>query len=218
MVENLTENDFYFPDELLDDIQKNIENIIRTFDVPEVNKMEVIKQINYMYSRTKQLSLTDELTQLPNRRCFDGEFNKEFLRAKRYKNNLTLVMFDIDFFKNVNDTYGHACGDYALKEISNAALQTFRKTDTVYRTGGEEFSVILTETDINQAIIPLERFRKTVETLNLSYDDNLVHLTVSIGACQYDPSISSIEDFIDKTDKALYRAKNSGRNKVVLDF
>jgi diguanylate cyclase (GGDEF)-like protein len=88
-----------------------------------------------MYSRTKYLSLTDELTELPNRRCFDNEFNKEFLRAQRYKNNLTLVMFDIDHFKHVNDTYGHQCGDYILKQVSKAALQTFRQTDTIYRTG-----------------------------------------------------------------------------------
>lgn len=85
---------------------------------------------------------------------------KEFLRAQRYNNKLTLVMFDIDYFKQVNDTYGHQCGDYILKEISNAALQTFRKTDTVFRFGGEEFVVILTETDIEKAKIPLERFRK----------------------------------------------------------
>ena len=174
MVENIQDNSFDIPDDLLDNIQQNIEHIIRTFDVPEENKLEVIKQINFMYSRTKYLSMTDELTKLPNRRNFDTDFNKEFLRAQRYKNPLTLVMFDIDFFKKVNDTYGHQCGDYVLKEVSKAALQTFRKTDTVYRIGGEEFCVILTETDLQQAIIP-----------------------------------------ILKTDKALYEAKNTGRNRTV---
>lgn len=144
MVEDLEEMSFDIPDGLLDEIQQNIEHIIRDFDVPEENKIEVIKQINFMYSRTKYLSLTDELTGLSNRRCFDNSFEKEFLRAQRYKNNLTLVMFDIDFFKQVNDTYGHQCGDYILKQVSNAALQTFRKTDTVFRFGGEEFTVILT--------------------------------------------------------------------------
>ena len=216
MTEDTKDITFEIPDDLLDNIQQNIENIIRTFDVPEENKLEVIKQINYMYSRTKYLSLTDELTKLSNRRCFDNDFNKEFLRAQRYNNNLTLVMFDIDFFKKINDTYGHQCGDYILKEISNAALQTFRKTDTVYRTGGEEFCVILTETDLHQAIIPLERFRKTVETLGLNYDGQDIHVTVSIGACQYCSTILTKEQFIEKTDSALYEAKNSGRNKTVL--
>ena len=151
MVENLEYTEFDIPDTLLDEIQQNIEHIIRDFDVPEENKMEVIKQINYIYTRTKYLSITDELTGLSNRRCFDNTLEKEFLRALRYNNKLTLVMFDIDHFKTVNDTYGHPCGDYILKEVANAALQTFRKTDTVFRFGGEEFVVILTETDIKQS-------------------------------------------------------------------
>ncbi len=215
MVENLEYTEFDIPDTLLDEIQQNIEHIIRDFDVPEENKMEVIKQINYIYTRTKYLSITDELTGLSNRRCFDNTLEKEFLRALRYNNKLTLVMFDIDHFKAVNDTYGHPCGDYILKEVANAALQTFRKTDTVFRFGGEEFVVILTETDIKQSEIPLERFRKTIETLDLNYQNQPINITVSIGACQLDQSVGNKEEFLQKTDNALYDAKNSGRNKVV---
>lgn len=216
MVENLEYTEFDIPDTLLDEIQQNIEHIIRDFDVPEENKMEVIKQINYIYTRTKYLSITDELTGLSNRRCFDNTLEKEFLRALRYNNKLTLVMFDIDHFKTVNDTYGHPCGDYILKEVANAALQTFRKTDTVFRFGGEEFVVILTETDIKQSEIPLERFRKTIETLDLTYQNQQINITVSIGACQLDQSIGNKEEFLQKADNALYDAKNSGRNNVVL--
>ena len=216
MVEDLEELSFDIPDSVLDEIQQNIQNVIKAFDIPEENKLEVIKQINYIYTRTKYLSMTDELTGLSNRRCFDTSFEKEFLRAKRYNNKLTLVMFDIDFFKQVNDTYGHQCGDYILKQVSNAALQTFRKTDSVFRFGGEEFTVLLTETDIEKAIIPLERFRKTVETLNLSYQNQPIHITVSIGAFQLDENIFSKEEFLQKADEALYEAKNSGRNKTVL--
>ncbi len=217
MVEDLEVMSFDIPDGILDEIQQNIEHIIQTFDIPEENKMEVIKQINFMYSRTKYLSLTDELTGLANRRCFENTFEKEFLRAKRYNNKLTLVIFDIDYFKKVNDTFGHQCGDYILKQVSNAALQTFRKTDTVFRFGGEEFVVILTETDINQSIIPLERFRKTVETLDLNYHGQPVNITVSIGACQLTPDIHSKDILLEKTDNALYKAKNSGRNKTILN-
>ncbi|MBR1424702.1 GGDEF domain-containing protein [bacterium] len=205
------------PEDLLDEIQHSIEHIIQTFDVPEENKMEVIKQINFMYSRTKYLSLTDALTRLPNRRCFDGALDKEFSRAKRYKNKLTLAMFDVDFFKRINDTYGHQCGDFVLREIANAALQTFRKSDTVFRIGGEEFAVLLTETDIDQSIIPLERFRKTIDTLDLEYNDQIISLTVSIGACQLSDDIDSEEKFVEQADKCLYEAKNSGRNKTVLN-
>ena len=216
MVENLEDISFNIPDGLLDEIQQNIQNIIRDFDVPEENKNEVIKQINYIYTRTKYLSITDELTGLSNRRCFDTTFEKEYLRASRYNNKLTLVMFDIDHFKNVNDTYGHQCGDYVLKQVANAALQTFRKTDTVFRFGGEEFVVLLTETDIEQSVIPLERFRKTVQTLGLNYQGQEVNITVSIGACQLSAEITSKEEFLQKTDAALYEAKNSGRNKTIL--
>lgn len=219
MVDELNNLDFDIPDNLLDEIQHNIEHIIKTFDVPEENKMEVIRQINYIYTRTKYLSVTDNLTGLANRRNFESTFEKEFLRALRYNNKLTLVMFDIDHFKNINDTFGHPCGDFVLRQVANSALQTFRKTDSIFRFGGEEFVVILTETDINQAIIPLERFRKTVETLGLTYQDQEVTVTVSIGACQLSPSIKTKEEFLQKVDETLYQAKNSGRNKTILaDF
>ena len=208
---------FEIPDGLLDEIQQNIESIIQNFDVPEENKLEVIKQINYIYTRTKYLSITDELTGLANRRHFESCLEKEFLRAKRYNNKLKLVMLDADFFKKINDTYGHQCGDYILKQISNAALQTFRQTDMIFRYGGEEFAVILTETDIEQARIPLERFRKTVETLNAIYNNQEIQVTVSIGACQLNDTIKTKEEFLSKTDSALYKAKNSGRNITIFE-
>lgn len=125
-------------------------------------------------------------------------------------------MFDIDYFKQVNDTYGHQCGDYILQQVSNAALQTFRKTDTIFRFGGEEFIVILTETDIEHSIIPLERFRKTIETLGLKFHGEDVNITVSIGACQLTKDIPTKEILIEKADNALYKAKNQGRNQTVL--
>lgn len=217
MIDNLNVLDFDIPDNLLEDIANNIENLIKTFDVPEENKMEVIKQINYMYSRSKYLSLTDELTGLPNRRCFESVFEKEFLRATRYSNKLTFAICDIDFFKKVNDTYGHACGDMILKQVADAALQTFRKTDAIFRIGGEEFAVILTETDIQQSIIPLERFRKTIETLNPEYNDETIKISVSIGACQLDSTIQSREDFFKTADDALYKAKEEGRNRLFIN-
>ena len=94
-------------------------------------------------------------------------------------------------------------------------VRSDRKTDTVFRFGGEEFVVILTETDIKQSEIPLERFRKTIETLDLTYQNQQINITVSIGACQLDQSIGNKEEFLQKADNALYDAKNSGRNKVV---
>lgn len=218
MVEDLEVISFDMPEQVLDEIQQNIEHLIRTFDIPEENKMEVINKINFMYSQTKHLSLTDELTGLSNRRYYESSIEKEFLRSKRYNSKLTLAIFDIDFFKKINDTYGHQCGDYILKQVSYAALQTFRKTDSVFRIGGEEFAVILAESDISQAIIPLERFRKTIETLDLKYNNENINVTVSIGACQLSDDILKKEDLIHKADTALYEAKNSGRNKTVTSF
>ena len=183
MDENL-ELSFDIPDTVLDEIQHNIEEIIQSFPIPDDNKLDVIKKINFMYTQTKYLSVTDGLTGLYNRRHFECNFEREFLRAERYNSKLSLAMIDIDFFKKINDTYGHGCGDYVLREIAYLALQTFRKTDMVFRYGGEEFVVILTETDIDNAIIPCERLRKNVEMYPFSYGGESFNVTVSIGVCE----------------------------------
>ena len=214
MVEITNDSFMNLSSSMLDEIQHNIENIIRDFDVPDENKQEVIKQINFVYTRTKYLSITDELTGIPNRRHFETEYEKEYSRSIRYKSKLTLVIFDIDKFKKINDEYGHICGDYVLQQIANAALQTFRKTDSVYRIGGEEFAVILPETSIEQSKIPLERFRKTVETLYLQHYNQQINVTVSIGACELTNDIKSKTELFEKADEALYKAKNSGRNRI----
>ena len=122
-------NDFDIPDEVMEKIQKNIEEIITNFPVPEDNKLDVIKKINFMYSHTRHLSLTDGLTGLYNRRHFDNTVEREFLRSKRYGGDLTIAIIDIDFFKKINDTYGHLCGDYVLKEVAYLIMDNFRKTD-----------------------------------------------------------------------------------------
>lgn len=118
---------FNFSEEMLDEIQKNIEEIISNFPVPEDNKLDVIKKINFMYSQTRYLSLTDALTGLYNRRHFNAELEREFMRSKRYGGNLCIAIIDIDFFKKINDTYGHLCGDYVLKEVAYLILENFRK-------------------------------------------------------------------------------------------
>ena len=101
---NFTNMDFEMPSEVLDKIQENIQDIIKSFDIPDDNKMDVIKNINFMYTQTKHLSETDALTRLSNRRCFESNFDREFARSKRYGNNLSVAVVDIDFFKKINDT------------------------------------------------------------------------------------------------------------------
>ena len=206
---------FDLPPEVLDEIQQNIEEIIRNFPVPESNKLDVIKKINFMYSHTRHLSLTDALTGLYNRRHLDSNLEREFLRAKRYNSNLSIAVIDIDFFKKVNDTYGHLCGDYVLKEVAYMILDTLRKTDMVFRYGGEEFVAVLTETSIDKAVIPLERLRKAIEAYPFVYNGVEFKVTVSIGVNSTESGAETAGEFLDGADKALYSAKNNGRNRVI---
>jgi diguanylate cyclase (GGDEF)-like protein len=207
-------NQFDIPDEVMDKIQQNIEDIITNFPIPEDNKLDVIKKINFMYSRTRYLSLTDALTGLYNRRHFDNTVEREFLRSKRYGGELTIAIIDIDFFKKVNDTYGHLCGDYILKETAYLIMDNFRKTDIVFRYGGEEFVVILTETTTEQSEIPLERLRRTIENYNFVFENTPLKITISTGAASNKPE--TVNECLNNADKALYEAKNSGRNRVVI--
>ena len=205
-------NNFDIPDEVMDEIQKNIENIIESFPIPDVNKIDVIKKINFMCSRSKYLSSTDALTGLSNRREFDNVAEKEFLRSKRYNRSMTIAVLDIDFFKNINDTYGHLCGDYVLKEIAYILISNFRKTDYVFRYGGEEFVIILPETDIKNSYIPLERLRKTIEKYEFCFHKKPFNITASIGYAEN--NVSTLNELIENADKSLYDAKFQGRNII----
>ena len=207
---------FEIPSSVLDEIQKNIEDIILNFDIPEGNKLDVIKKINYMYAQTRHLSVTDGLTGLYNRRHFSDNFEREFLRATRYHNDMSLAIIDIDNFKIINDKFGHDYGDYVLKEIAYLISQTFRKTDLIFRYGGDEFAAIITETSAKNAFIPLERFRKAVEQYNLTHNSVSTKITVSIGVADINENIHTTEKLFKCADEALYNSKNSGRNSTSL--
>lgn len=210
---NIKNTDFDIPSDVLDEIQKNIQNIIEGFDIPNDNKMEVIKKINFMYTQTKQMSFTDPLTRLFNRRHFENNLEREYKRAKRYKSDLSLAIVDIDFFKKINDTYGHSCGDYVLKEVAYRILNNFRQTDFVFRYGGEEFAIILTETAGDNALIPLERLRKSIENSEFRYQGEDLKITISIGVSS-NTEFENPWEMFDDADKALYEAKKDGRNRV----
>ena len=206
----------YIPEELLDEIQHNIEKLISKFNVPTDNKLDVIRKINFLYSKSKFLSMTDELTGLGNRRNFDATFEREFSRSKRYGAKLSLAIIDIDLFKNVNDKYGHLAGDYVLSEIGFILSQSFRKSDMAFRYGGEEFAVLLPETDSLQALIPLERLRKQIEQNVFEKDNFRMNITVSIGINSKVEECDNQDTFFENTDRALYKAKSEGRNKIVI--
>lgn len=209
----MTDLNFDLPSDVLDEIQQNIQNIIESFDIPDDNKFDVIRKINFMYTQTKQLSITDALTNLYNRRYFETTLNREFARAKRYNSPLSLVVIDIDWFKKINDTYGHSCGDFVLKELAWMMCENFRQTDIIFRYGGEEFVILLTETPFENASIPVERLRKAVENSRFKFKGIELNITISAGISS-NKDIEDMGQMFDNADKALYEAKKDGRNCV----
>lgn len=180
-----------------------------------ISELFLLFKMRYLYSETQYLSVTDGLTGLYNRRHFEYNIELEFLRTKRYPSDLSVAMVDIDHFKRINDNYGHQFGDYALKEISNLISTSFRKTDMIYRYGGEEIAIILTETSLENALISLERLRSKIAQRIFLHNDEEVNITISIGVSASNDSIQNQHELVENADKALYRAKQSGRNKVV---
>ncbi len=162
-----------------------------------------------------KISITDKLTKLYNRRFFDERLEIELDRCARYKHQLSLLMLDIDHFKNINDIYGHQNGDAFLSKIGNVINSNLRTSDTASRYGGEEFSIIMPDIGKDEAIQVAERIRKLVkENVFRPKDDTLINTTVSIGVAEYQ-SNETPSALLARADKALYRAKKQGRNRVV---
>ncbi|BAV33445.1 diguanylate cyclase [Sulfuricaulis limicola] len=160
-------------------------------------------------------STHDALTGCLNHRQFTLDFDREFLRVSRYQGNLSLLMVDLDNFKSVNDTYGHPAGDRVLQKVAEAMNSQLRASDTLYRYGGEEFVILLPETDRHGALTVAESIRHKVATTAIIVDDNeTVTITVSIGVACFPQDTKEQEDLLKKADQAVYAAKNNGRNRV----
>jgi diguanylate cyclase (GGDEF)-like protein len=157
-----------------------------------------------------KLSLTDRLTKVDNRRKFEKDLNREISRSKRSKENLSLIMFDIDHFKKINDKYGHHTGDVVLETLADIVKHNIRQEDFLARFGGEEFIIILTSTNELEAFNKAEELRKLIE---ISVFETLKDITISCGVYQFEIN-DTYEDVISNVDKAMYCAKESGRNKV----
>ncbi len=181
-----------------------------------LQELKVLMRIKWLYSETKYLAITDGLTGLYNRRYFQQTLDREFARSKRYKNPLSIALFDIDHFKNVNDTYGHQFGDKVIAEISKIIRNSLRKTDYVARYGGEEIVLILPETPIDQTKIPIERIRVKIQDYKFVYAEKIVHVTISCGLAGIEPDVATYEDLIFRADKALYESKRNGRNQTTI--
>ncbi len=152
----------------------------------------------------------DSLTGLLNRRKFYEGLEHEKERAERYTRSLSLIMFDIDHFKSVNDTYGHAAGDSVLKKIASVVVDHIRKSDVLGRIGGEEFAILATETTVESALALAEKIRSAIETAE---HDDVGRITISIGVSAYLSGLT-MDEFVRRADEALYTAKRHGRNRV----
>jgi diguanylate cyclase (GGDEF)-like protein len=167
-----------------------------------------------LYQRALKMAYTDPLTQANNRASFDHLVQREISLSQRYGKNLALLFLDIDHFKVINDSHGHDCGDITLAAVAGWIKQSMRTSDILFRYGGEEFVVLLSETDLVGAKVVAERIRRSIAAATISYDMNALRVTASIGvASLHDDDV--LESFVKRADAAMYRAKHSGRNQVV---
>ena len=166
-----------------------------------------------LYEQAERLATTDGLTGLLNRRTFNSLLDRRWREAQRYRRQLSLLLLDIDHFKRVNDTHGHPAGDAVLRGVARLLQKCARETDAVARYGGEELAVVLPETDADGARAIAERIRRTIEAAQHPTEQGVLRVTVSIGIAT---TARSPEELVESADKALYRAKQSGRNRVEL--
>lgn len=187
---------------------------IMIYDVTDIaeHKME-LEQAN---AKLEKLSQEDALTGLFNRGHWEQQLIKEFKREKRTHQNCSLIMLDIDKFKNLNDTFGHAAGDHCLRDLAKLLNETLRETDVCGRYGGEEFAVILIDTDGEQAMILAERLRAKIEQMVVTHNSTQMKFTATLGVAQWHENLSSHEQWIEAADEAMYSGKDGGRNKVSL--
>ena len=162
------------------------------------------------------LSRTDRLTGLFNRGHWEEMLAREFKRARRTGQPFSLMMFDIDHFKKVNDTYGHPAGDEVIRHTADALRECIRETDLAGRYGGEEFAVLLVNTDASGAQKVGERLRQQIEALSIGYDDHSIRYTISLGIAELQSDLMAHEVLLQCADEALYKSKTSGRNQTTL--
>lgn len=184
------------------------------YDVTEVatNRLQ-LQQANEQLHR---ISRTDGLTGLLNRKSWEEALNIEFKRYQRHKHACSLLMFDIDHFKRINDSYGHVAGDEVIRSTARAVQNGIRDVDIAGRYGGEEFAVILVDANAKSAKQVAERLRTSIESGTIHYEGQTITYTISLGICELSPQIKNTKMWLETADKCLYQAKKSGRNNSVV--
>ncbi|MCL2102409.1 MAG: diguanylate cyclase [Syntrophorhabdaceae bacterium] len=217
---------YLFPIPPLNSFQTSFEHMqqsctvcpMRDGDGPKVTHICItVQDVTEMVEYEKMLVETnqrDHLTGAYNRRFLTNRLKEEFERHRRYKRSMSLMMIDIDHFKSINETYGHMCGDFILKSVSDIIQSALRRVDILARYGGEEFCCILPETSFENSILVAERIRAQVEASSYDYEGQNIKVTVSIGVPREMKPSDTHEALLKNADNALYEAKASGRNAV----
>lgn len=161
-----------------------------------------------------RLMTVDGLTDLHNKRFFDEAVEREASRARRYDRYFSMILFDIDHFKRVNDSHGHLAGDAVLRQLGSLVRSKVRRDDIPARTGGEEFSVIVPEVRLSGASALAEKLRREIETHAFRFEDLVIPITVSLGVAEWEPTNPDVADLVRRADDKLYEAKRAGRNRV----
>ncbi|PCH59717.1 MAG: hypothetical protein COC19_06785 [SAR86 cluster bacterium] len=222
-------------DSLKSSVQGHLDELIEALDTARKNKekeqgLSLVEQLSALTGKVQQMeqqserageklaqqrrkALLDSLTQLPNRAAYEERLEQEHERWKRYQHPLTMVVADIDFFKKVNDTFGHQGGDKVLRIIAKSLTNNFRKTDMVARFGGEEFVVLMPETTQAQAIETRNKVREEIAKIPFLFDDQSQQITMSFGVVEFSGDDTG-ESVFARADKCLYKAKENGRNRV----
>jgi diguanylate cyclase (GGDEF)-like protein/PAS domain S-box-containing protein len=181
---------------------------------------ENIEQINLTlrqaFEREQLASRTDSLTGAFNRRYFFELLGYEFAASKRYKHPLSLVMFDVDLLKKINDTYGHQTGDEVLKKAAQVVRSELRESDVLARYGGDEFVILLSNSGEQEGFMVLERIYREMQSAYVMVEDKMIAVTISAGIASLQPDMEKADQLVLQADRALYSAKNSGRNRMVM--
>ena len=198
-----------------DTIKRQIKELNAHRDILEQEVKERTKDLEEVNKKLELISKTDELTGLPNRREMNETIANEMGRSSRTHKPFCFIFIDIDHFKNINDTYGHACGDVILKSVAQTIRGLLRKYDVFARYGGEEFLTLLPETDLEGAAVVAERFRRQIEKMTVRYADFTIKITITLGVAKFDDRLGA-DRSIQMADKALYQGKEGGRNRVIV--
>ena len=197
---------------LLKDFQKleaDHEKIKRVLEIRDIELKAVLTQAH-------EIANTDVLTFLPNRRKIINDLQEEVIRSNRYGTPLSISILDIDHFKKVNDTYGHTTGDETLRSVAARFREQIRHPDSIGRYGGEEFLIVLPNSEVKSASDQAERLCQRIRKMKIEANDNVLSVTISIGIAQFRVGQENWEGFLHRADEALYRAKDDGRDRWVI--